>query len=240
MPAIGITGGIATGKSSFTNCLRELLAERTPQRDAPATARLFDADRAARELVEHDQEVRGLIEAEFGKEVFEGGRDLNRERLRSIVFADVEKKRALEQILHPRIRRQWSLEAEGHRNSTKLFFADIPLLYETGGETLCDQVVVVACSPSVQLERLMRRSALLKGRAPARLTTEAGEASRKLRPPLDERTALRMIAAQMPLDEKIRRANHVIWNNGGPDVLKEQARLLVTLWRDSRDGFTVG
>ena len=74
---------------------------------------------------------------------------LNRSALRSIVFADAEKKRALEQILHPRIRRQWSLEAESRRNSTELFFADIPLLYETGGETLCDCVVVVACSPRI-------------------------------------------------------------------------------------------
>ena len=224
MPAIGITGGIATGKSSFTNCLREVLAERppdvsgerTPQRDLPAAARFYDADIAARELVNDNPEVRRLLEAEFGKEVFEGGRDLNRGRLRSIVFADVEKKRALEQILHPRIRRQWSLEAEGHRNSTKLFFADIPLLYETGGETLCDEVVVVACSPRVQLERLLSRSRL------------------------EESEAQRMIDAQMSLTEKISRANHVVWNNGGSEVLKEQARLLIGLWRNGRGGNTAG
>ena|SRR5947209_2240432 len=209
MPAIGVTGGIATGKSSFMNYLREL-------QDDVRAARFFDADLAARELVDHDPEVRELIEAEFGKELFEGGRDLNRARLRSIVFADVEKKRALEQILHPRIRRQWSLEAEGHRNSKKLFFADIPLLYETGGETLCDQVVVVACSPGVQLERLVARTSLGK----------------------DE--SQRMIDAQMPLTEKISRANHVVWNNGGRDVLKEQARLLVTFWQDGRGGVAVG
>ena len=224
MAAIGITGGIATGKTSFTNCLREVLAERpsevlgerTPPRDPPAAARFYDADIAARELVNDNPEVRRLLEAEFGKEVFEGGRDLNRGRLRSIVFADVEKKRALEQILHPRIRRQWSLEAEGHRNSTKLFFADIPLLYETGGETLCDAVVVVACSPRVQLERLLSRSRL------------------------EESEAQRMIDAQMSLTEKISRANHVVWNNGGTEVLKEQARLLIGLWRNGRGGNTAG
>ncbi|MFL6590922.1 MAG: dephospho-CoA kinase [Chthoniobacterales bacterium] len=207
MPAIGITGGIATGKSSFLDCLREVLAEGTSGGGAPDPARFFDADIAARELVNDDPEVRELIAAEFGKEVFDGGRDLNRQRLRSIVFADVEKKRALEQILHPRIRRQWSLEAEGHRNSTKLFFADIPLLYETGGETLCDQVVVVACSPGVQLERLVARSRF------------------------DKQEAQRMIDAQMPLTEKISRADHIVWNNGPRDVLKEQARLLAGLWR---------
>lgn len=219
MPAIGITGGIATGKTSFVECVRELV----PQ------GRFFDADLAARELVERDEEVRGLITEQFGGEVYSTG-DLNREAVRAIVFADAGKKRALEQILHPRIRRQWSLEAEGHRNSTELFFADIPLLYETGGETLCDRVVVVACSPGVQLERLVAR---MEGRAPASPPGDAG-ASRELRPPLDKREAQQMIDAQMPLTEKISRADHVVWNNGGREVLQEQARLLVDLWRDGR------
>jgi dephospho-CoA kinase len=179
------------------SCLRELVPE----------ARFFDADFVARELGDKDPEVRGLIEKEFGAAVYSSG-DLNRKAMRSIVFADADKKRALEQILHPRIRRQWSLEAEGHRNSTELFFADIPLLYETGGETLCDRVVVMACSPGLQLERLMARTGL-----------PGAEAQQ-------------MIDAQMPLTEKISRADHVVWNNGGRDVLAEQARLLVSLWRD--------
>ncbi|PYJ08860.1 MAG: dephospho-CoA kinase, partial [Verrucomicrobia bacterium] len=121
--------------------------------------------------------------------------------------ADAEKKRALEQILHPRIRRQWSLEAEGRRNSTDLFLADIPLLYETGGETLCDSVVVVACSPSLQLDRLVARTQL------------------------DPAAAEQMIRAQMPLTEKMSRANHVVWNNGDRAVLAAQAGLLAKYWR---------
>src|ERR1041385_1676927 len=196
MPAIGITGGISTGKTSFGHCLRELLPE----------AHFFDADVAARELGDNDPEVRRLIEKEFGAKVYSQGGDLNREQVRSIVFADADKKRALEQILHPRIRRQWSLEAERHRNSDKLFFADIPLLYETGGEILCDRVVVVACSPRVQRERLMARMGL------------------------DEPEAQQMIDAKMPLAEKIARADHVVWNNGGRDELKEQARVLGDFW----------
>jgi len=197
MPAIGITGGISTGKSSFVECLRELLPD----------AQFFDADRAARELGDKDPEVRGLIEKEFG-DVYSAKGDLNRGKVRAIVFGDADKKRALEQILHPRIRRQWSLEAERHRNSDKLFFADIPLLYETGGETLCDRVVVVASSARVQLERLMKRMGLA------------------------ESAAQQMIDAQMPLMEKIARADHVVWNNGGRDELKEQTRLLVDLWTE--------
>src|SRR4051812_18435408 len=115
MPTIGITGGIATGKTAFCTALREIM---------PA-ARFFDADRAAREL-NNDLEVRELIAVEFGRDIYSADGDLNRERLRSIVFADPERKLALEQILHPRIRRQWSVEAERRRHSTEPFFADIP------------------------------------------------------------------------------------------------------------------
>ena len=197
MPAIGITGGISTGKTTFCDCLREIVPGAT----------FFNADQAARDLVEHDLEVRELIGREFGAEIFSASGDLNRTQMRSIVFADAEKKRALEQILHPRIRRQWSLEAESWRNSTDLFFADIPLLYETGGETLCDSVVVVACSPSVQLERLVARTQL------------------------DPSAAEQMIRSQMPLAEKIRRADHIIWNNGARAVVAAQAGLLATLWQ---------
>jgi dephospho-CoA kinase len=206
MPAIGITGGISTGKTSFVECLRELFHERTPQRGVPTSVTFFDADVSARALADGDPEVRGLVEKEFGPAVYSKGGGLNRAAVRAIVFADAGKKRALEQILHPRIRRQWSLEAERHRNSAKLFFADIPLLYETGGETLCDRVVVVACSPSVQLGRL------------------------KARMGVRESEARQMIDAQMPLMEKVARADHAVWNNGGRDELKEQARLLVNFW----------
>jgi dephospho-CoA kinase len=198
MPVIGITGGISTGKTTFCRCLRELVP----------TAAFFDADQAARELTERDPEVKELIGREFGAAIFSASGDLNRAQMRSIVFADAEKKRALEQILHPRIRRQWSLEAQSRRNSADLFFADIPLLYETGGETLCDSVVLVACSPSVQLERLVARTQL------------------------DRMAAEQMIRAQMPLAEKIRRADHIVWNNGAPDVLTAQAGLLAKYWQE--------
>jgi dephospho-CoA kinase len=197
MAVIGITGGISTGKTTFCECLRELVPGAT----------FFNADQSARDLAEHDPEVRELIAQEFGAGIFSAAGDLNRAQMRSIVFADAEKKRALEQILHPRIRRQWSLEAESRRHSTDLFFADIPLLYETGGETLCDSVVVVACSSSVQLARLVARAQL------------------------ERETAEQMISAQMQLSEKIRRADHVVWNNGARAALAAQAGVLAKHWQ---------
>lgn len=196
MPVIGITGGIATGKTALSQALRKAL---------PA-AHFFDADVAARQLTDHDPEVRALISEAFGADIYSAAGDLNRAALRAIVFADPEKKLALEQILHPRIRGQWALEAERRRNSTEIFLADIPLLYETGGEALCDEVVVVACSPPVQLARLMQRSSL------------------------ERAAAEQMIAAQMPLNEKMRRAGHLVWNNGPLANLTAQAEMLAALW----------
>src|SRR5438874_10407557 len=146
MPAIGITGGISTGKSTFCDCLTEIL---------PA-AKFFDADAVARQLVDLE-EVKQELLAKFGFGIFSRNGDLNRAALRAIVFQDAAKRRALEQILHPRIRKQWRTEADKHRKSLEFFFADIPLLYETNGETLCDRVVVVACSFDVQLANLMRK-----------------------------------------------------------------------------------
>lgn len=194
MPVIGITGGIATGKTALCRLLREQL---------PA-AEFFDADQSARDLTDHDAEVQQLISETFGPQIYSSGH-LNRAALRTIVFADPEKKRALEQILHPRIRRQWA--SESRRTSNQVFFADIPLLYETGGESSCDRVVVVACTPRVQLQRLMARSSLT------------------------ESTADEMISAQMPLTEKMKRADHVLWNNGPETTLASQVEILARLWR---------
>ena len=199
MTVIGITGGIASGKSAFGEQLRSLLPSAT----------FFDADRAAREMTDRDAEVQELIRRTFGQNIYSPDGHLNRRELRAIVFADPEKKRALEHILHPRIRRQWALEAERRRNSTEIFFADIPLLYETGGEALCGRVVVVACSPQVQLARLVARS------------------------PLPTGAAEQMIAAQMPLIEKISRADHVVWNNGPLAMLAAQAKTLAAFWSRS-------
>src|SRR6266513_927532 len=196
MPAIGITGGISTGKSSFSDCLREILPG----------ARFFNADEAAHAVVELP-EIQQKLRTEFDSGVFSRGGDLNREKLRAIIFSDAIRKRALERILHPRIRRQWRTEAKRHRNSPRFFFADIPLLYETGGEKFCDRVVVVACSPKVQLSRLRKRTSVTSAEAK------------------------QMIGSQMPLEEKIRRADHVVWNNGDRTSLMEQARFLVASWQ---------
>ena len=199
MPAIGITGGISTGKSTFCECLREIVPH----------AKFFDADEVAHQLVDVD-EVRQELLREFGFAIFLRDGRLNRDAIRAIVFSNDAKRRALEKILHPRIRKQWSALAETHRNSPDFFFADIPLLYETGGETLCDRVVVVACSPDIEFARMVERFEI------------------------DSHAVEAMMKSQMPLDEKISRADHVVWNNGDKSVLAAQARTLVSLWQQEK------
>jgi dephospho-CoA kinase len=199
MPAIGITGGISTGKSTLCECLREILPN----------AKFFDADQAAHDLVDVEEVKQELIK-EFSFTIFFPNGSLNRAALRAIVFQDVAKRRVLEKILHPRIRRQWSIEADKHRISPEFFFADIPLLYETDGETLCDRVVVVACSPGIQLANLMRKMKIEQPGAEA------------------------MIKSQMPLQDKIKRADHVVWNNSDRLVLANQAANLVNLWQQEK------
>ena len=199
MPAIGITGGISTGKSTLCDCLRQLVPD----------AGFFDADQAAHQLVDLEK-VKQELREKFGSEIFSPSGDLNRAAVRAIVFRDAAKRRALEQILHPRIRRQWSIEADRRRNTPEFFFADIPLLYETAGETLCDRVVVVACSPDIQLANLMRKMGV------------------------DRASAEAMINSQMSLEEKIKRADHVVWNNGERATLADQAVSLVALWRQEK------
>jgi dephospho-CoA kinase len=196
VPAIGITGGIGTGKSTFVDELRRRLPE----------ARFFDADVMARELTRRDKDVLEEIRAGFGNSAFHQTGELNRAVLRAIISSEPEKRRALEEILHPRIRRYWSGEAQQYRKTSDFFFADIPLLYETGGEKLCDAVVVVSCSEDVQIERLSRRMKISLAEV------------------------RRLITLQMPLVEKINRADHVVWNNGPINLLRDQADLLVDIW----------
>src|SRR4029077_784206 len=146
----------------------------------------FAAATTPRKLTHHDRAVLAQIREKFGNDVFDANGQLNRSALRAMVFQAPEKRRELEQSLHPPIRQHWSREAEKHRQSNEYFFADIPLLYETGGEKLCDRVVVVACSQEVQMERLMKRIGL------------------------DWDSATAIVAAQIPLAEKMKRADHVV------------------------------
>jgi len=187
---IGITGGVASGKSSLTSRLAPKLA-----------AQVFDADAAARDVVENDPEAKRQIAEHFGAQILEADGRVNRVQLREAVFGDAEKRRALEAILHPLIRARWIGPAQAARRSREWLLLDIPLLFETGAEEACDAVVVVACSPETQRERIVSQ--------------------RGLSPEMAEK----MIASQTSLASKAARADYVFWNDAPLARLEEQAAL---------------
>lgn len=196
MPVIGITGGVGTGKSTFTRALLRRV-----------TAELFDADQCAHTLLEGDEGVRMAVAKAFGDAIYNTEGKPNRSRLRDLVFSNEHSRRRLEEILHPAIRARWTDLAAHSRRSQAWLFVDIPLLYETGTEVHCDRVVVVACSPQTQRHRLTQIRNL------------------------DSGTAEGVIAAQLDLETKIKRADHLIWNDSTVACLERQTGLLASWLR---------
>jgi len=188
---IGLTGGIATGKSSVARFLEM------------KGAVVIDADELSRRAVAPGSPCLDRIVAVFGAVLLPDG-TLDRARVREQVFADSEKRRQLEQIIHPEIRRMAdeaisAAEAGGER----VVFYMAPLLIEAGRVDLVDEIWVVSVSPEVQLQRLMGRDGITR----------------------DE--ALRTIASQMPLKEKETYGRIVIDNNGTPE---ETRHVLEQIW----------
>jgi dephospho-CoA kinase len=139
---LGITGGIATGKSTIARLLHER-----------ANLTAFDADACVHELLATDHEVISAIRLEFSLPET----PIDRAALRQIVFLDPEARRRLESILHPVVRAKWQGLADDCRANGRCLLADIPLLFETGATPAFDATIVVAASPQVQQQRLVSR-----------------------------------------------------------------------------------
>ncbi|TCN00985.1 dephospho-CoA kinase [Paenibacillus sp. BK033] len=147
---IGLTGGIATGKSTVA----AMLVERG--------AMLVDADQVAREVVMPGEPALEAVASAFGQAVIHTDGTLDRKALGSIVFNNRDLLAQLENILHPAIRGRMRQRIKQYeeQNPSQLVVADIPLLYETGQEELYDGVMVVYVPQTLQLQRLMERNEL--------------------------------------------------------------------------------
>lgn len=170
MRLIGLTGGIATGKSTFAAALRSL--------GAP----VIDADLLARAAVEKGTPGLADIVAAFGPDVLDGDGALDRQRMAARVFADPAARARLEAIVHPAVRALFRaqlarLAALGH----EVAFYDVPLLFEARLQAEVDLVVVVWAPRATQLARLSRRDGLSADEAGARLAAQL---------PIDEKAAL--------------------------------------------------
>ncbi len=170
MRLVGLTGGIATGKSTVA---RRLVAR---------GAALVDADALAREVVEPGRPALADIAAAFGPAVLRGDGSLDRPALAAVVFADAAARARLEAITHPRIH-----ELTGERilaalaSDAPLVVVDVPLLYEKGREAMFEGVLVVWCDAATQVRRMVERDGLDEAAARARLAAQMDVAEKRRR-----------------------------------------------------------
>ncbi|MFE5387685.1 dephospho-CoA kinase [Bacillus thuringiensis] len=158
---IGLTGGIASGKSTVSEMFREL------------SIPVIDADVIAREVVEQGKPAYNKIVEVFGAEVLQQDGELDRPRLGSIVFYNEEKRLQLNKIVHPAVREEMNRKKEMYiKEGMQAVVLDIPLLFESKLTSLVDRVLVVAVKPHTQLERLMKRNNFSEEEATARIQSQ--------------------------------------------------------------------
>jgi dephospho-CoA kinase len=157
----GLTGSIASGKSTVSNFLKEL--------NVP----IVDADVIAKEVVEIGQPAYKKIVETFGSEILLDSGEINRPFLGSIIFNHKEKRLQLNEIVHPEVRREMKEQADRYiKQGEPLVILDIPLLYEGNSIELVEKVIVVTVSEENQLKRLMNRNGLSKEDALLRIASQ--------------------------------------------------------------------
>ncbi len=195
MLLVGLTGGLGAGKSAVARMLGD------------RGAVVVDADDLARRALEPGTPAHDRVIEVFGEDVVSSSGRLDRRALADLVFADEEKRRALETIVHPEVFRLLDEEVERHRETDHVVVFDAPLIVETGFDAACDVVVVVSAPPEVQIARARERG-------------------------MTEEEARARIMAQASPRRRSARADVVIDNDGGLEALERQVE---ALWRSLRD-----
>ena len=189
---VGLTGGIASGKSTVSRLLGQV--------GFP----IIDADLVAHRLQQPGQPGFERLVERFGRSIVTMDGSLDRQRLGQCVFNNQDARNQLNQVMQPLIRENIMGQlASFKKAAVPAVILDVPLLFEQGYDEDCDLVVVVTVDKATQLSRLMKRDGLSQAAAQAR------------------------VAAQMPLNEKVARADIVIDNNGDDNHLRQQVAQLV-------------
>lgn len=196
MKIIGLTGGIATGKSQVSSILSEL------------GAMVIDADIVAREVVQKGLPAWQQLKDTFGEEYFLSNGELNRRKLGQLVFSHPDELDKLNSITHPAIKariedRINDLKVQGYNG---IVVVDAALLLEAGWETMVDQVWVVDAPMEKRIERIMKRDNLTRDQALSRINS------------------------QMSQQERIAKADKIIYNNSDIDSLREQ---VLRIWHET-------
>ncbi|MEA2075314.1 MAG: dephospho-CoA kinase [Euryarchaeota archaeon] len=192
MRIVSLTGGVASGKSLVLRTFTNL------------GAYAIDCDMLSREVVIPCSEAWWEIVRLFGKGIVKRDLEIDRKKLRKIVFSDLKKRKALEKIIHPEVKRKCAERIEVMKKIESepktLVVVDVPLLIETGMHAEFDMVIVVYVSEETQIRRVMERDGLTKAKA------------------------RKMIALQMPLKAKLKFADIVITNEGTREATEKQVR----------------
>ncbi|MGG3560395.1 dephospho-CoA kinase [Neobacillus rhizosphaerae] len=184
---IGLTGGIASGKSTVSTMFKEM--------NIP----VVDADVEARLAVMKGEVAYFQIIDTFGKDILLEDGEIDRQKLGSIIFHQEEKRKLLNEIVHPEVRKRMIGQVEkASQTGEEVIVLDIPLLFESKLTYMVEKTILVYVNYDTQLERLMKRNSLSIDDAKAR------------------------IQSQMPLNEKMRLADAVINNNGSVEETKKQ------------------
>ncbi|MBA9025851.1 MULTISPECIES: dephospho-CoA kinase [Bacillaceae] len=166
---IGITGGIASGKSSISQFIQEELG-----------FTIIDADIAAREVVEPGQDAYQEIIQVFGNELLLPDTSIDRAKLGGIIFHDEKKRLQLNNIVHPAVRKRMLKQKETAFDlGEQVIFMDIPLLFESNLTHMVDKTILIYVDEQIQLERLMKRNGLSEADAKARIDSQMPLAEKK-------------------------------------------------------------
>jgi dephospho-CoA kinase len=192
---VGLTGGIACGKTTVV------------QMFVRHGAYLIDLDKLAQDVVAPQLPAWQEIVELFGDNILLVDGNINRNKLAKIVFADKEKLKKLNNIVHPRVLAQWSksLETIEKKNKKAIVISEVPLLFEENLQKMVDLSILVVITPTEQINRLMMRN------------------------DLTEDEAKRRLQSQLPIEEKIKMADIVIENRGAQ---AETEKIVVKVWKE--------
>ena len=190
MLIVGLTGGVASGKTVISQILRE------------EGAYLIDADQIARDLVRPYTSTWNELRRVFGDGILDEDGSIHRKKLAAKVFSNPEQRNLLNQILHPRIQEEMDRRAKeiAQNDPAAIVVIDAALLVELGDYREMDRLIVVASTETQQIERLRNRNGM------------------------EEEEAQKVIASQMPLEEKLRVADFIIRNEGSLEETKKRVK----------------
>ena len=182
---VGLTGGIASGKSTVSKMFKELGAE------------IIDADIKAKEISQREDVVSEMKNI-FGNKILNENGKIDRNKIKEIVFSDKEKLKMLNNLIHPKVMEEFEKIKENADKNDIIIF-DIPLLFETGMDKMCDKIMLVFVDINTQIKRMIERDNIT------------------------EELAVKIINSQMSLDEKLKKSEIHIENNGTLENLREKA-----------------